>query len=326
MDEQFKIPPLLEECNSFERELLLEVFQNDYAESLKTRDLISHIDLRAEELGIRDDERISSALSKLSDFERFHRGLIRGSNGEYRAYRSVKHAMAEKRILLNLEVNCEGEHNEFDQVVITPGGIALVEVKNYSHDALIGADGILRDQSNGRSVLYNVGERMSAKASAISKVLQEGLGVGPSECPVFCVLLNANERSFIKDAFGKVKVCSTGSIPYYIEGLGNGGDLSLGRMDEIAAFLRGVHEPVDIEPSVDCSEVYESLEAAIALIEETSASFGCDCERPEATVDGPADRPSEPTNLPRIGAMAAAAAVAFGALGFIGGVAFAKAA
>lgn len=300
------------------------MFQDDYADSLKTRDLISHISIRAEELGIQADERISSALSKLSDFERYHRGLIRGSIGEYHAYKAVKHAMAEKRILLNIEVDCDGEHSEFDQVVITRGGLVIVEVKNYSHDAILGTDGILRDRSNERNVFYNVGGRMSAKACAISKILEEGLGIDRGECPVSCVLLNANEKSFIEDSFGKVKVCSTGSIPYYIDGLGEGGILPSSRMDEIADFLNSAHSPVAIEPSVDFSGVFECLERAIGLIEETSTSLSRVCEEPDKTLEIPVTPTEEPTTRSHAGTMATA--VAFGALGFIGGFALAKAA
>lgn len=322
MDAKFEISPLLKECNSFEKELLLEVFQDEYADGLKTRDLISHICLRAESLGVLDDERISSALARLSSFEKYHRGLIRGFDGERRAYRSVKHAMVEKRILLNLEIDVDGEHSEFDQLVITPSGLVVIEVKNYSQDAFIDADGMLRCESNGKSILYNAGEKMRAKTFAISKALEEGLGIGRSECPVFDVLVNANERSFIRNDFGKIKVCGTGSIPYYIESLGKG-DLPLSLMDSIASFLTSIHKPVDIEPPVDLPATAECLEAAIALMEEAPAIPGDNRARPEQRTEASEHLIRRPANRVHSSLIAAAAA---GALGFIGGITFAKAA
>ena len=157
----FEMPALLERHNDFEQAICRTVFQDKYSSSVKTYHVIDHLIARGEELGLMGVPSYLAAIEALKRFSSYHAGLIRGFAGERRVFYAIKHVGSGFEQLVNAELDYEGEHDEFDQILVSRQGLVIVEVKNYSSSAAIGSDGILRfEDESGR--MRKVGERMAS--------------------------------------------------------------------------------------------------------------------------------------------------------------------
>ncbi|MFR7671494.1 MAG: nuclease-related domain-containing protein [Collinsella sp.] len=98
-----------------------------------------------------------------------------GFAGERRVFYAIKHVGSSFEQLVNAELDYEGEHDEFDQILVSRQGLVIVEVKNYSSSAAIGSDGILRFE-DGSGRMRNVGERMASKRYVLREIVSNAIG------------------------------------------------------------------------------------------------------------------------------------------------------
>lgn len=265
------MPAILDRCNAFERAICRMVFQDKYSSSVKTYHVIDHLASRGEELGLMSSSGYLAAIEALKRFSSYHAKLIRGFAGERRAFYAVKHAMSDAERLVNLELDYEGEHNEFDQILITRQGLRVIEVKNYSSSATVGTDGILRlDNGSGRA--WNLGERMASKCYAMRQIASGAIGRDIADERIVPLLVNANERSSVKSEFEGIAIEGTGSIGRRIGKLfEEDAILNTEEMAAIKAALEDAHHPIEIASEIDLEYVSASLHEALSLITQSAA-------------------------------------------------------
>ena len=128
-----------------------------------------------------------------------------------RVFYAIKHVGSGFEQLVNAELDYEGEHDEFDQILVSRQGLVIVEVKNYSSSAAIGSDGILRFE-DGSGRMRNVGERMASKRYVLREVVSNAIGRELPDERIVSLVVNANEKTFIRNDSDRVEVQSTGSI------------------------------------------------------------------------------------------------------------------
>lgn len=262
----FEVPALLERHNAFEQEVCRTVFQDKYSSSVKTYHVIDHLISRGEELGLMDAPSYLAAIEALKRFSSYHAGLIRGFAGERRVFYAIKHVGCGFEQLVNAELDYEGEHDEFDQILVSRQGLVIVEVKNYSSSAAIGSDGILRFE-DGSGRMLNVGERMASKHFVLRKVASEAIGRELPNEGIVSLIVNANEKTSIRNDSDRVEVQSTGSIARRVEELLRGDEvLGPEEVSAIKAALEAAHHPAEIEPEIDFEYVSATLHEALSLI------------------------------------------------------------
>ena len=71
------------------------------------------------------------------DFCNMIKGIISGSKGEARAFRSLDKVRCPNSILKNVELTTDEVRTELDAVVVTKGGVSIVEVKNTAKNVFI---------------------------------------------------------------------------------------------------------------------------------------------------------------------------------------------
>ena len=194
-----------------------------------------------------------------------------GFAGERRVFYAIKHVGSGFEQLVNAELDYEGEHDEFDQILVSRQGLVIVEVKNYSSSAAIGSDGILRFE-DGSGRMRNVGERMASKRYVLLEVVSNAIGRELLDGAIVSLLVNANEKTFIRNDSDRVEVQSTGSIARRVEELLRGDEV-LGAEDvsAIKAALEAAHHPIEIEPEIDFEYVSATLHEALSLIARSVA-------------------------------------------------------
>lgn len=207
---------LLEESKAFERALLKEVFQDGYSDKLRTYDLVSHLKSRAAQYGLRDNQVYCTLVYDLESFSREMGSLINGARGEQYASWALQRQVVRNETLSNLQLCVGGEEAEYDDIVITPQGVFIVEVKYCSNAVMIDSDGMLRGKFSHIPGTYNVGERMQSKEYVLWQTLEPVVGSFMTRDQIHGVVLNSNKYQRIEDEFGYVPVKSCGSINYYI--------------------------------------------------------------------------------------------------------------
>ena len=263
----FEMPALLERHNDFEQAICRTVFQDKYSSSVKTYHVIDHLISRGEELGLMGVPSYLAAIEALKRFSSYHAGLIRGFAGERRVFYAIKHVGSGFEQLVNAELDYEGEHDEFDQILVSRQGLVIVEVKNYSSSAAIGSDEILRfEDGSGRM------ERMASKRYVLREVVSNAIGRELPDERIVSLVVNANEKTFIRNDSDRVEVQSTGSIARRVEELLRGDEV-LGAEDvsAIKAALEAAHHPIEIEPEIDFEYVSATLHEALSLIARSVA-------------------------------------------------------
>ena len=255
----FEVPALLERHNDFEQAICRTVFQDKYSSSVKTYHVIDHLIARGEELGLMGVPSYLAAIEALKRFSSYHAGLIRGFAGERRVFYAIKHVGSGFEQLVNAELDYEGEHDEFDQILVSRQGLVIVEVKNYSSSAAIGSDGILRFE-DGSGRMRNVGERMASKRYVLREVVSNAIGRELPDERIVSLVVNANEKTFIRNDSDRVEELLRG-------------DEVLGAEDvsAIKAALEAAHHPIEIEPEIDFEYVSATLHEALSLIARSVA-------------------------------------------------------
>lgn len=305
---------LLDGMKGFERAALKEVFRDGYSESLRTYDLAAHFRDMASKYALCDTEvygRLSLGLHRLS---REISSLVNGARGERYMARALGWLKCENEVLLNVELEHEGERCEYDAIVITPSGIDIVESKFFNYHAEIDSDGFFHDRARSRERSYNVGEKMRAKEHVLFSVIEAASpGAVPRSC-VRSVLFVANNNAVVEDRFRLVDVCNSGQICPLIEGR-KGEPLDWDARSAAADAVEGARRAFLYEPPLDFDQLRSDIADFIVMTERAAARSDEVAER-TVGVDAPVTNGSAINRRERIPEIARdAAAVLLYALG-----------
>lgn len=276
---------LLDGVKGFERAALRVVFRDGYSDSLRAYDLAAHFRDMASKYALCDTEvygRLSLGLHRLS---REISSLVNGARGERYMARALGWLKCENEVLLNVELEHEGERCEYDAIVITPSGIDIVESKFFNYHAEIDPDGFFHDRARSRERSYNVGEKMRAKEHVLFSVVEAASpGAVPRSC-VRSVLFVANNNAVVEDRFGLVDVCNSGQICPLIEGR-KGRVLDRGVMSAVADAIEGARQTFLYEPPLDFDQLRSDIADFIVTTERAAVRSDAASER-AVEVDAP---------------------------------------
>lgn len=261
---------LLDGLKGFERVALREVFRDEYSESLRAYDLASHFRDMASKYALCDTEvygRLSLGLHRLS---REISSLVNGARGERYMARALGWLKCENEVLLNVELEYEGERCEYDAIVVTPAGIDIVESKFFNYHAEIDSDGFFHDRARSRERSYNVGEKMRAKEHVLFNVIKAASpGIVPRSC-IRSVLFVANNNAVVEDRFGLVDVCNSGQICPLIEGR-RGEALDRDARSALVNAVEDVRRVFLYEPPLDFDQLRSDIADFIVMTERAAA-------------------------------------------------------
>lgn len=261
---------LLDGMKGFERAALREVFRDGYSESLRTYDLAAHFRDMASRYALCDTEvygRLSLGLHHLS---REISSLVNGARGERYMARALGWLKCENEVLLNVELEHEGERCEYDAIVITPSGIDIVESKFFNYCAEIDSDGFFHDRARSRERSYNVGEKMRAKEHVLFSVIEAAVpGTVPRSC-VRSILFVANNNTVVEDRFGLVDVCNSGQISPLIESR-KGEVLDRSVMSVATDAIKSARQTFLYEPPLDFAQLRSDIADFIVMTERAAA-------------------------------------------------------
>lgn len=210
---------------------------------------------------------MSAALAR---FSREVSSLVNGTLGERRLARALGWLTCPNEVLLNVELEHDGERCEYDAIVITPAGIDIVESKFFNYHAVIDSDGFFHDRARSRERSYNVGEKIRAKEHVLFSVIDSTIpGAIPRSC-VRSILFVANNNAVVKDRFGLVDVYNSGQICPLIEGR-KGGAIDWEVSSNVADAVEGARQSFLYEPPLDFEQLRSDIADFIVMTERAAA-------------------------------------------------------
>ena len=322
MDNAFTNDEIIERLKELERSLLKKVFEDSYCDSLRTYDLIRHLENKDRELGLGDSAEFSKLMDGLRKVSSSIGARINGKYGERLASKTLRCLRGESLLIPNVALENGGSFEEFDHIVITGAGVFVIEVKNYSNNAVIDEAGVL----HCGHVTYNVGERMLEKTQALWDAISFASEGFLSIDDIHCILLFVNDEYKVSDYFHRVSVKRRGQIVYDInEATKNGRSLSGEEMRRIKAAIVTRNVPALFGMPVDSQELIASLDAVLDLIEDKTKHGNAEAFVEMPTDSEPKTEVAEPHGNRTLGwipwvaaAVAATAATALGAIGLSG--------
>ncbi len=181
----------LTELLALQRETVEMTFNKDHSEisGLRIYDVTDHL----EKLNM---DYSSIATEQLEKFKNVSKKLcnqikseISGAKGENLAEKYLREANANSIILRNIELSDEEDHTEIDIIVIKPGGISIIEVKNSTSDVFIDRNGDYYRTGEYAKYYYNLDQKMKIREKLVRQILENA---GYKDVPIESILLFTN--------------------------------------------------------------------------------------------------------------------------------------
>ena len=171
--DKYRKPELLTEMFALQQDIVELTFSSGDSPSagLKIWDAERYLEGRNQELGNVADEE----LRKFKDGSRRLCNMIKaeisGARGEAKAFRSLQYLQRKNIVLKNIELSDCDFRTELDAIVITPGAITIIEVKNTAKDIFIDQNGNYYRTGEYLKWDCNIAEKMSTKENLLRKAL-----------------------------------------------------------------------------------------------------------------------------------------------------------
>lgn len=257
----------IDEMKEFEKKIVQKVFQDDYHKSacLKLKDVKSHFENKANELKIYNNAIYLECINMINNFCYNVSSMILGETAERTVFDIMRSCQGYKRIITNLSLVNNGQETEYDELIISTGGLFIVEVKGSKHDKYITEDGFYTDKhGNGN---YNIIEKLATKESMLldeMSVLLPNLG---SEHIHELVVFVGKDGAKIANRNDSVVVCSTSNCVKYVEKYNQEPVFSREEIEKIENALLCKDVERIYVPDVNLKELESLIDATIMLIE-----------------------------------------------------------
>ena len=235
----------LPELFKLQDEVVKLTFNEDHADlgSLKIWDVERHLEQMNADCGGAATEELQRFEESCKDLCNMIKGIISGNKGESKAFWSLERIRCTHKTLKNVELKSEDVRTELDAVVITKGGVYIVEVKNTGRDVFIDDEG--NYYRTGEYLKYDshIGAKMAIRKNFIQKILESQ---GYAEIPVRGIIVFTDSRIQVRNRCEGLTTCFLSQLPHIIDE----GQAERVMKDE---DLEKVYQAIEMER---CSEAY----------------------------------------------------------------------
>ena len=201
-------------------------------------------------------ETIASWWSSIAGEERARRVLSRILPGE------------EMEVLYGVELQNGKGRTDIDSVVVTPYGVFVIEVRNFSQGMVWDEKGMISPAEagdvstvSGPVQAENLADTINCKELVLRNVLKYHMNV-----PYYSILLVPDNKVRVTDRYGRIPVSCLSTVLGDIRGFGDGKrHISPKEMQEISSLLRQSIRPVLVPCPVDCVKIAEEYSRFVSM-------------------------------------------------------------
>lgn len=268
--EKYQKSELLTEMFTLQKEIVGLTFNGDHASTadLKIWDVERHLDQLNQDCGNVADEE----LQRFKDGSKILCNLIKaeisGNRGEAKAFRTLQYIHSKNTILKNVKLSDGDLRTELDAVVITPGAVIIIEVKNTAKNIFIDENGDYFRTGEFLKWDCNIAEKMTLKEELLRKVL---VADGMDDIRIRSVVVFTDNRIEVQNKYSKVRTCFVSQLAYIIDGFKSDKPITDEEMEQIESAIRTSESNETYPFEFDVAQYKLDFATVMVILEEASA-------------------------------------------------------
>lgn len=268
--DKYQKEELLPEMLALEREIVGLTYNDDHATTadLKLRDVVNHLEQLNRECGNIAEEEFQRFKDESWTLINLIKAERSGQRGESKAFRALQNIQSENVVLRNVELNDGARRTELDAVVVTLGGVFIVEVKNTSKDAFIDEKGDFYRIGKFQKLNCNIAEKMERKESLLKRALANG---GIEEHWIQSIVVFTDNQIEIHNEHSKIKTCFLSQLPYLIDESKSDTNISEDEIERIVNVIREAECKEAYPFEFDVDQYKKDFAILMQVLEEASA-------------------------------------------------------
>ena len=187
---------------------------------------------------------------------------------EAKAFRTLQFIRSKNTILKNVELSDEDLRTELDAVVITPGAITIIEVKNTAKDIFIDENGDYFRTGEYLKWDCNIAEKMTLKEEMLRKALAAD---GIEDIRIRSIVVFTDNRIEVQNRYSRVRTCFVSQLAYIIDGFKNEKPYSDEEMEKIESAIRTAESKESYPFDFDVAQYKLNFATVMTMLEEASA-------------------------------------------------------
>lgn len=274
--DKYQKSELLTEMLALQQEIVDLTFNDDHASIAELRiwDVEKHLEQMNQDCGNVADEELGRFIRGSKTLCNLIKMQISGNKGEAKVFRILQYIHSKNIILKNVELSDGDLRTELDAVVITPGTITIIEVKNTARDIFIDEKGNYYRTGEFLRWDCNIAEKMTLKENLLRKVLLDNK---IRDIQIRSIVVFTNNRIEVQNKYSRIRTCFISQLTYIIDSFKCSENLTEEEMRHIEGLIK----------TAECKEVYPfefnvaqykmDFAMVMAVLEEASAK----AEEPE---------------------------------------------
>ena len=317
--DKYQKKELLTEMFALQQEIVGLTFKGEHASTAELRiwDVEKHLEQLNKDFGNVADEELQRFKKGSKTLCNLIKAEISGNRGEAKAFRAFQYIHSKNIILKNVELSDGERRTELDAVVITPGVITIVEVKNTAKNIFISEKGNYYRTGEYLRLDCNIAEKMALKEDLLKKVLVDD---GIEDVQIKSIVVFTDNRIEVQNKYSRIRTCFVSQLAYIIDGFKSSTHMREEEMKHIEGLIKEAEYKEAYPFDFDVAQYKMDFATLMAVLEEASAKV----EEPEYEQEVVSEKKSVWTVLKndfRFGFAGYAGSVAAAAVTFISSVA-----
>ena len=268
--DQYQKSELLSEMFALQQEIVELTFNGEHASTadLKIWDVERHLEQMNRDCGNVADEELQTFKNGSKMLCNLIKAEISGARGEAKAFRTLQNIRNKNIVLRNVEL-CDGDlRTELDAVVIMPGTIVIVEVKNTAKDIFIDENGDYYRTGEFLRWDCNIAEKMMIKEDLLRKALESK---GIQNVQLRSVVVFTDNRIEVQNKYSNIRTCFVSQLAYVINGFKGGEVLTEEEMEQSERAIIEAERKQAYPFEFDVKQYKRDFATLMAKLEEASA-------------------------------------------------------
>lgn len=261
---------LLTEMFALQQEIIGLTFNGVHVSraDLKIWDVEKHLEQFNQNCGNVADEELQRFKEGSKTLCNLIKAEIFGNRGEAKAFRTLQYIHSKSIILKNVELSDGDCRTELDAVVVTPGVVTIVEVKNTAKNIFIDENGDYYRTGKYLRLDCNIAEKMMLKEELLKKVLA-GNEVG--DIQIRSIVVFTDNRIEVQNKYSKIRTCFVSQLAYIIDGFKSNTNMSEEEMEHIEGLIKEAECKEAYPFDFDVAQYKKDFETLMAVLEDASA-------------------------------------------------------
>lgn len=260
---------LLTEMLALQKEMVDLTYDGEHASTadLKIWDVEKHLEQVNKDCGNVADKELQRFINGSKAFCSLIKAEISGNRGEAKVFRTLGYIRSKNIVLKNVELNSGNLRTELDAVVITPGTVTIVEVKNTAKNIFIDENGDFYRTGEFLKWDCNIAEKMTMKEELLRKVL---LADGIDDVLIRSIVVFTDNRIEVQNKCSRIRTCFVSQLAHVIDGLKYSRTMTEDEMKHIEKLIKSAASKEAYPFEFDVAQYKLDFATVMSILEEAS--------------------------------------------------------